>query len=187
MGYALAEALAELGAAVTLVSGPTSLPEPASAPVVRVETALQMHAAVMERIGVCDLFVATAAVADYRPAEPEPRKIKKVEAGLRLHLVRNPDILADVASRSPGPFTVGFAAETERVEDYARAKLAAKGLDLIAANRVGAAEGGFERDENALVVLWRDGRRALPLMPKALLAREVAKLIAERYAETSRG
>lgn len=187
MGYALAEALTELGAAVTLVSGPTSLPEPAIGPVVRVDTALQMHAAVMERVGACDLFVATAAVADYRPAQPEPRKIKKAEAGLRLHLVRNPDILADVAARSPGPFTVGFAAETEQVEDYARAKLAAKGLDLIAANRVGAAEGGFERDENALVVLWNEGRRELPLMPKALLARELAKLIAERYAATSRG
>jgi phosphopantothenoylcysteine decarboxylase/phosphopantothenate--cysteine ligase len=185
MGYALAEALAELGARVTLVSGPTSLPEPASGLRVLVETALEMHAAVMERIAGCDLFVATAAVADYRPAEPEPRKIKKSEGELRLHLVRNPDILADVAALARPPFTVGFAAETDRVEDYARAKLSAKGLDLIAANRVGGAQGGFERDENAVVVLWRDGRRELPLMPKALLARELAQLIAERYAATS--
>jgi len=185
MGYALAEALAELGVRVTLVSGPTSLPEPASGLRVLVETALEMHAAVMERIAGCDLFVATAAVADYRPAEPEPRKIKKSEGELRLHLVRNPDILADVAALARPPFTVGFAAETDRVEDYARAKLSAKGLDLIAANRVGGAQGGFERDENAVVVLWRDGRRELPLMPKALLARELAQLIAERYAATS--
>jgi phosphopantothenoylcysteine decarboxylase/phosphopantothenate--cysteine ligase len=185
MGYALAEALAELGARVTLVSGPTSLPEPASGLRVLVETVLEMHAAVMERIAGCDLFVATAAVADYRPAEPEPRKIKKSEGELRLHLVRNPDILADVAALARPPFTVGFAAETDRVEDYARAKLSAKGLDLIAANRVGGAQGGFERDENAVVVLWRDGRRELPLMPKALLARELAQLIAERYAATS--
>ncbi|MGE5153490.1 MAG: bifunctional phosphopantothenoylcysteine decarboxylase/phosphopantothenate--cysteine ligase CoaBC [Bdellovibrio bacteriovorus] len=185
MGYALAGALAELGAKVVLVSGPTGLPEPACDERVLVETALQMHAAVMERIDACDLFVATAAVADYRPAEAEPRKIKKTEAGLRLHLARNPDILAEVAARSPPPFTVGFAAETERVEDYARGKLVSKGLNLIAANRVGAAVGGFERDENALVVLWRDGRRELPLMPKVQLARELALLIAERYAASS--
>lgn len=182
MGYAMAEALAELGARVVLVSGPTSLAMPASGEWVLVETALQMSDAVMARIDACDLFVATAAVADYRPAQPEPRKIKKGEGELHLHLVRNPDILAEVAARTPRPFTVGFAAETERVEDYARAKLVAKGLDLIAANRVGGAEGGFEQDENALTVLWRDGRRELPLMPKSLLARELAQLIAERYA-----
>lgn len=187
MGYALAEALAELGARVVLVSGPTTLPAPAGSERVRVESAAEMHAAVMERIADCDLFVATAAVADYRPAAPEPRKIKKADGELLLHLVRNPDILAEVAARSPPPFTVGFAAETERLEDHARTKLAAKGLDLIAANRVGGAEGGFERDENAVVVLWRDGRRELPLKPKALLARELAQLIAERYAATSRG
>jgi phosphopantothenoylcysteine decarboxylase/phosphopantothenate--cysteine ligase len=187
MGYALAESLAELGARVVLVSGPTTFPAPAGSERVMVESAAQMHAAVMDRIADCDLFVATAAVADYRPAEPAPRKIKKADGDLRLHLVRNPDILAEVAARSPPPFTVGFAAETERVEDYARAKLVAKGLDLIAANRVGGAEGGFERDENALVVLWRDGRCALPLKPKTLLARDLAQLIAERYAATSRG
>jgi phosphopantothenoylcysteine decarboxylase/phosphopantothenate--cysteine ligase len=187
MGYALAESLAELGARVVLVSGPTTFPAPAGSERVMVESAAQMHAAVMDRIADCDLFVATAAVADYRPAEPAPRKIKKADGDLRLHLVRNPDILAEVAARSPPPFTVGFAAETERVEDYARAKLVAKGLDLIAANRVGGAEGGFERDENALVVLWRDGRRELPLKPKTLLARDLAQLIAERYAATSRG
>jgi phosphopantothenoylcysteine decarboxylase / phosphopantothenate---cysteine ligase len=187
MGYALAEALADLGTSVVLVSGPTSLPEPVCGERVLVETALQMHAAVMEHVGACDLFVATAAVADYRPAEPESRKIKKSAGHLRLHLVRNPDILAEVAARSPPPFTVGFAAETERVEEYARAKLTSKGLNLIAANLVGAAVGGFERDENALVVLWRDGRRELPLMPKVRLARELALLIAERYAASSRG
>jgi phosphopantothenoylcysteine decarboxylase / phosphopantothenate---cysteine ligase len=187
MGYALAEALAELGARVTLVSGPTSLPSPAGPERVLVETATQMHAAVMANIGACDLFAAAAAVADYRPAEPESQKIKKAEGELRLHLVRNPDILAEVAARPHPPFTLGFAAETERLEAHARAKLEAKGLDMIAANRVGGAEGGFEREDNALLVLWRGGRRELPLMPKELLARELAQLIAERYAASTRG
>jgi len=186
MGYALAEALAELGVEVILVSGPTALPTPARCERVPVETAVQMHGAVMERIDGCDLFVAAAAVADYRPAEARPGKIKKTEEDLHLRLVRNPDILTDVAARVRSPFTVGFAAETDRVEEYARAKLADKALDLIAANRVGGPEGGFERDDNALIVLWRDGRRELPLMPKALLARQLAQLIAERYA-SSRG
>lgn len=187
MGYALAEALAGLGARVTLVSGPTGLPAPIRVDRVLVETAAQMHTAVMERIGACDLFAAAAAVADYRPVEPARHKMKKTEGELRLHLVRNPDILAEVAARPRAPFTVGFAAETDQVEDSARDKLRSKGLDMIAANRVGGPQGGFERDENALVVLWREGRRELPLMPKTQLARELAQLIAERYAASTRG
>lgn len=187
MGYALAEALAGLGARVTLVSGPTGLPAPIRVDRVLVETAAQMHTAVMERIGACDLFAAAAAVADYRPVEPARHKMKKTEGELRLHLVRNPDILAEVAARPLAPFTVGFAAETDQVEDSARDKLRSKGLDMIAANRVGGPQGGFERDENALVVLWREGRRELPLMPKTQLARELAQLIAERYAASTRG
>lgn len=187
MGYALAEALADLGSQVVLVSGPTSLPPPARCECVSVETAAQMHATVMDRIAHCDLFAATAAVADYRPAAPEAQKIKKTEGELVLRLVRNPDILAEVAARPQPPFTLGFAAETEHLEAHARAKLVAKGLDLIAANRVGAREGGFERQENALVVLWREGRRDFPLMPKTQLARKLAQLIAERYAASSRG
>ena len=182
MGYAVATALAGLGAAVTLVSGPTALPTPPGISRIDVETALEMHAAVMERAAATDLFVAAAAVADYRPADPAPEKIKKGAAELQLHLVRNPDLLAEVAARPHPPFTVGFAAETERVEEHARAKLDAKRLCMIAANRVGGERGGFESEDNALVVLWPGGRRELPFGPKTRLAEQLALLIAERYA-----
>ncbi|MBN2887282.1 MAG: bifunctional phosphopantothenoylcysteine decarboxylase/phosphopantothenate--cysteine ligase CoaBC, partial [Chromatiaceae bacterium] len=181
MGYALAEALGALGARVALVSGPSTLPDPAVAEMTRVETALEMQAAVRARVADCDLFVASAAVADYRPAEVAPEKIKKRDDELVVRLVRNPDILAEVAARRPRPFVVGFAAETEQLEAHARAKLVNKGLDLIAANAVGAARGGFEREENALLVLWPEGQRSLPMQPKPELARALAALIAERY------
>ncbi|WP_295389138.1 bifunctional phosphopantothenoylcysteine decarboxylase/phosphopantothenate--cysteine ligase CoaBC [uncultured Thiodictyon sp.] len=185
MGYAVATALAELGARVTLVSGPTALPSPAGVARVDVETAGEMHAAVLARVDAVDLFVAAAAVADYRPAAPAPQKIKKADAELVVRLVRNPDILAEVAARPSPPFTVGFAAETDRLEDHALAKLRTKRLRMIAANWVGATEGGFERSDNALTVLWPDGRRELPMMPKTQLARELALLIAERYVASS--
>ncbi|WP_295446220.1 bifunctional phosphopantothenoylcysteine decarboxylase/phosphopantothenate--cysteine ligase CoaBC [uncultured Thiodictyon sp.] len=185
MGYAVAEALAGLGAAVTLISGPTALPTPTGVLRVDVETAREMHSAVLERIAGVSLFVAAAAVADYRPADPVPQKIKKVEAELVVRLVRNPDILAEVAAQPSPPFTVGFAAETDQVEDHALTKLRTKRLHMIAANRVGGAVGGFERNDNALTVLWPDGRRELPMMPKTQLARELALLIAERYVASS--
>jgi len=181
MGYAVAAALAGLGAVVTLVSGPTALPTPAGVARIDVETAAEMHTAVLGHVGAADLFVAAAAVADYRPAAPVAYKIKKTDTQLIVHLVRNPDILAAVAALPDPPFTVGFAAETERVEEQARTKLLAKGLCMIAANQVGAEQGGFERDENALIVLWADGRRDFPMMPKTRLAGELAQLIAERY------
>jgi phosphopantothenoylcysteine decarboxylase / phosphopantothenate---cysteine ligase len=183
MGYALATALSDLGARVTLVSGPTALPSPSVAASIRVETALDMHGAVMARAADCDVFVATAAVADYRPAAPAESKIKKNADELTLRLVRNPDILAEVAALASPPFTVGFAAETDQVEEYARDKLNRKGLNMIAANQVGGERGGFERAENALTVIWRNGRRELPMMDKTRLARELAQLIAERYQE----
>jgi len=183
MGFALAEALETLGARVTLIAGPTALPAPRVAERIDVETALDMHSAVMARAADCDLFVATAAVADYRPVEPAENKIKKNADTLTLHLVRNPDILAEVAARPSPPFTVGFAAETDRVEEYARDKLTRKGLNMIAANHVGGERGGFERAENALTVIWRNGQRELPMMDKTRLARELAILITERYQE----
>jgi phosphopantothenoylcysteine decarboxylase/phosphopantothenate--cysteine ligase len=166
---------------VVLVSGPTSQAEPRVGAIVRVETALEMHEAVMARVEACDLFVATAAVADYRPERPAAAKLKKSAEVLEVRLVRNPDILAEVAARPSPPFTVGFAAETHDLEVHALHKLSAKGLDMIAANRVAGDEGGFEREDNALTVFWADGRRELPLMRKPQLARALAGLIAERF------
>lgn len=187
MGFALAEALAGLGADIELVAGPTSRPTPTGLALTRVETATQMHAAVMERAGRCQLFVAAAAVADYRPARPASAKLKKDSERLTLELERNPDIVRDVAALPERPFTVGFAAETERLEAHARQKLESKRLDLIAANLVAAGRGGFDDDENALLVLWQGGRYTLPMMPKARLAAALALLIAERYAASVTG
>ncbi|MBK1693887.1 bifunctional phosphopantothenoylcysteine decarboxylase/phosphopantothenate--cysteine ligase CoaBC [Chromatium weissei] len=183
MGYALASALINLGAQVVLITGPTVLSTPRVAKIIQVETALEMHRAVMNEIDECTIFIATAAVADYRPMEIATHKIKKDATELTLKLTRNPDILAEVAALKSPPFTVGFAAETENLEQYARAKLSTKKLNMIAANHVGGERGGFERDENALTVFWRDGQLGLPLMSKTQLARELADLIAEHYRE----
>lgn len=185
MGYALAQSLAARGADVVLVSGPSGLAAPTGVELVRVESALEMEAAVMGRIGGCDLFVAAAAVADYRPQVPAREKIKKHQAELSLRLVKNPDILAGVAALPEGPFTVGFAAETEQLEEHALKKLHAKRLDMIAANLVGGELGGFDRAENALLVLWSGGRRSLPMMHKTALADALADLILERYLAQS--
>lgn len=188
MGYALAAGLVDLGAEVTLVSGPTALSCPHRVRCVDVESAAQMHAAVLARAVHCDLFIATAAVADYRPQAPAESKIKKDAAAMTLTLERNADILADVASLPDAPFTVGFAAETDAVERYAVAKLQAKRLDMIAANLVAGERGGFGSGDNALVVLWRGGgRHEFPMMPKARLGIELASLIAERYAASLAG
>jgi len=181
MGYALAGSLAARGAEVILASGPSALAAPHGIERVPVESALEMEAAVMARIGDCDLFVAAAAVSDYRPQAPAEQKIKKDQAELGLRLVKNPDILAQVAALAQGPFTVGFAAETQDLEAHARTKLMAKGLNMIAANLVGGETGGFDRAENALLVLWPGGHKALPLSPKARLADALADLIVERY------
>lgn len=187
MGFALASALRERGSEVTLVAGPTTVPAPAGIARVEVESALEMERAVMERATHCDVFVATAAVADYRPEAPASAKLKKDADRLSLALVRNPDILARVAALPEPPFTVGFAAETDRVEAYAAGKLAAKRLSMIAANRVGDGPGGFESDENALICLWPGGRRELPMMSKPALALALTELIEERYGAQTAG
>jgi phosphopantothenoylcysteine decarboxylase / phosphopantothenate---cysteine ligase len=187
MGYAVAAAARAAGARVTLVSGPTALPSPPGVERVNVVSALEMHSAVMERASHARVFFATAAVADYRPARSAPGKIKKDAPGLELSLVRNPDILCEVAALRPGPFTVGFAAETENLEANARAKLEDKGLDLIAANQVGSAGTGFDADDNALVVLWRTGSRDLGTASKIELARGLVALVAERLGGDAQG
>jgi phosphopantothenoylcysteine decarboxylase/phosphopantothenate--cysteine ligase len=182
MGFAVARAAAEAGAEVTLVSGPVHLATPRDVRRVDVETAVEMHAAVMQRIADSDIFIAAAAVADYAPAESAPQKIKKRGETLDLSLQKTPDILAEVALRLPRPFTVGFAAETEELERHAREKLENKRLDLMAANWVGQGR-GFDRDDNALTVFWRDGAADLGQAPKLELARRLIRFVAERYSK----
>ena len=182
MGYAVAAAAEEEGARVSLVSGPTALPAPPGVDRIEVASAEEMYAEVMARAARCDIFIAAAAVADYRPARFAEQKIKKGDGSAKLDLVRTRDIVADVAAMDDRPFTVGFAAETESVQVHAREKLERKGLDMIAANRVGLPDRGFASESNALSVLWRDGgHQDLGLAPKAELARSLVGLVAERY------
>ena len=183
MGYALAAAAHALGARVTVVSGPVSLQEPRGSEVVRVETAAEMHAATHERIQDADIFIAAAAVSDYRPAETSAQKIKKTRDTMTLELVRSPDILSSVAALDDAPFTVGFAAETENVREYALGKLEGKKLDMIVANRVGP-DCGFDYDDNAAEVLWKGGESVFDKMPKSELAAGLMDLIAARFFET---
>lgn len=181
MGFAVAEAAAQAGAVVTLVSGPVNLPTPPRVERMDVVSAQQMYEAVLSRADQADIFIATAAVADYRPVTCADQKIKKTYDTLTLTLARNPDILATVAALDGGPFTVGFAAETQDVLDYAERKRRDKRLDMIAANQVGIAGSGFESDQNRLHVLWEGGERVLPLADKRALAVALVDLIAERY------
>jgi len=180
MGYAIAEAAAEAGAHVVLVSGPTALPSPPRVERVSVENAAEMREAVMTRIHNCDIFIGAAAVADYTAAAAA-QKIKKHGAHLTLELSRTDDIVAAVAAASPRPYTVAFAAETEDLLARARQKLVAKRLDLVAANWVGQAGMGFDSDDNALTLVWTDGSVEWPLASKTDLARRLISFIAERY------
>ncbi len=180
MGYAVARAAAAQGANVVLISGPVSLPAPPGMDVHHVNTAQEMYDVTHEHVAKADIFVAAAAVADYRPAKTEQQKIKKDKETGNIDLVRCPDILASVAALRTPPFTVGFAAETERVEDHARSKLEKKKLDMIVANQVGD-DRGFDHDENAVNVLWQNGAKEFPKTAKAELARDLIELIAKRY------
>jgi len=179
MGFALAEAARAAGAEVTLVAGPVHLPTPNGVKRIDVESAAQMHEAVDDAVGTADVFIGTAAVADYRPAVVAERKIKKSGERVEIVLERTPDILASVAARAQRPFVVGFAAETHDVENYARGKLESKNLDLIAANEVGD-DKVFDRDDNSLIVLWRDGRVPIGPASKQVVAKELIELIAAR-------
>lgn len=181
MGFAIARAAAEAGAGVTLISGPVHLATPKGVQRVQVETAAEMHTAVMREVAQTDIFVAAAAVADYAPVEIAQEKIKKRNDNLELKLTKTPDILLQVAARVPRPFTVGFAAETEKLEAHAREKLEKKRLDMVAANWVGNGR-GFDRDDNALAVYWKDGAAELGNAPKIELARRLIRLVAEQYS-----
>jgi len=181
MGYAVAEAAAEAGARVTLVSGPTSLATPDRARRIDVSSAEEMHQAVMKIVDQTDIFVAVAAVADYRPASQAQNKIKKNAETLTLELVRNPDILTSVASRNAAPFTVGFAAETNDLLANAQQKLENKGIDIIAANQVGNPDSGFDADHNTLTLIDKEGVTELGQQTKTKLARELIQHIVKRF------
>lgn len=181
MGFALAKAAAKMGAQVTLVSGPVNLNTPDAVKRIDVESAQQMHDAVMNAVGDCDIFIGCAAVADYRPAQMVTQKIKKNNEELTLTFTKNPDILADVARRQQAPFTVGFAAETQDVSRYAKEKLARKNLDMIAANDVSRSDIGFNSDQNALTLFWSDGEKSLDVADKGKLAVQLMHEISARF------
>lgn len=183
MGYALAQAALDSGAKVTLVSGPVALEAIQDAEMIHVETAFEMHNAVIGLAENHDIYIGAAAVADYTPADVKEKKIKKQEDQTTIHLKKTADILAEVAASNNRPFTVGFAAETHDVEQYARKKLEQKNLDMIAANQVGQETGGFDSDLNALQVLWKNGQTELIMTEKTRLARQLIKLIAEKFNE----
>lgn len=181
MGFAVAQAAREAGATVVLVSGPVGLPTPAGVVRVNVESAADMLAAVLRELPGTDIFISTAAVADYRPAQAAEQKIKKTAPTMELSMERTTDVLATVAARAERPFVVGFAAETEAVEQNARSKLMKKNLDMIAANEVGH-DKAFDCEENELIVLGRNGRHYLPRADKVTLARGFMALVAEDFA-----
>ena len=180
MGYALAEAALEQGARVVLISGPTSIAAPRGADIHQVETAQEMYDATHALISEADIFIGTAAVSDYRPVTVQPQKIKKNDETMTIELVKAEDILASVAAKDAAPFTVGFAAETEDLRANAIGKLERKNLHMIVANEVGEGK-GFDNDQNAVTVFWKSGEQALELADKTELARDILKLIAERF------
>jgi phosphopantothenoylcysteine decarboxylase/phosphopantothenate--cysteine ligase len=183
MGYALAIAAQKLGATVTLISGPVNLSPPAKIQTVSVTSAQQMYDAVMQTTHSCDIFIGCAAVADYRVQQKTNQKIKKSESELTLTFVKNPDILNDVAYLANAPFTLGFAAETQNLREYALGKLQRKKLNMIAANDVSDSTIGFNSEQNALTVFWSKGEQKLDVADKPLLAMQLMHLVAQRYTE----
>ncbi|MEM8492379.1 MAG: bifunctional phosphopantothenoylcysteine decarboxylase/phosphopantothenate--cysteine ligase CoaBC [Pseudomonadota bacterium] len=183
MGYALARAALAAGAAVDLVTGPTQIPPPDRVRVTRVETAVEMLEASLKLQPSCDIFIACAAVADYRPAESALQKIKKSDDDTNLRLIPNPDIVSAIAATAPRPFIVGFAAETEHLRRYAAEKRVRKGMDLIVANDVSDPGIGFNSDDNAALLIWEGGEQEVARCSKdALAATVVTKTAALRAA-----
>ena len=178
MGYAVAAAARAAGAQVLLVSGPTALATPPGVERVDVETAAEMHDAVLARAARADVFIAAAAVADWAPVSPAAQKLKKSSGAPSLAFAATPDIVAAVAAQAEPALVVGFAAETERVADHARDKLASKRLDVVVANDVSGGR-AFDADDNELLVVWGGGERSFERAPKAVLAHELISLIAE--------
>ncbi len=179
MGYAIAEAAQKRGAAVTLVSGPTSLPVPEGVTLARITTAAEMFDAVMQHAPENEIVIKAAAVADFAPEKSAAKKIKKEDRGeLKLALKKTPDILASLASVKPRPFIVAFAAETDHVEKNAREKLKRKQADLIVANDVSDASIGFDSDENEVLVIGRSGKaKKLEKAAKSMIANRILDLV----------
>ncbi len=183
MGYALAVAARNAGAKVILVSGPVSIPQPQGVTRIEVESAKEMFASVHKHLDGVDVFIGAAAVADYHVADADvcAGKIKKTAAEMSIDLVRTPDVLASVARLADRPFTVGFAAETDNLRDYALGKLEKKNLNMIVANLVGP-NLGFDADRNAVEVFWPAGEKSFPLTDKGELAAALIDLITTQYA-----
>ena len=181
MGFAIAEAAKNAGASVTLIAGPVSLATPIGCERVDILSADDMLGTCKNTLDTCDIFIATAAVADYKATQVADNKIKKTGDELTLTFTKNPDILATVAQQERKPFCVGFAAESQNVEAYARGKLVNKNLDMIAANDITADGLGFNSDSNALHVIWPDGDEKLPATSKSALAIQLVALISEQY------
>ncbi|MDO8344709.1 MAG: bifunctional phosphopantothenoylcysteine decarboxylase/phosphopantothenate--cysteine ligase CoaBC [Cellvibrio sp.] len=180
MGYALAQAAAEAGAETILISGPTQLATPARVKRIDVISAQDMHSASLDEAKGCDLFIAAAAVADYRPAQIAAQKMKKGESDtLMVSLVKNPDIVASIAALDPKPFTVGFAAESENLLEYARAKLVRKNLDLVVANNISDSQIGFNSDDNAVILVDKNSTIEISQRSKQQLARELIARLAQ--------
>jgi phosphopantothenoylcysteine decarboxylase/phosphopantothenate--cysteine ligase len=179
MGFAVAAAAREAGAHVTIVTGPVQLPTPVGITRINVESARDMYAAVHRQVADTDVFIAAAAVADFQPVSVAKHKIKKQGVAVKLELEPAPDIIKSVADMAKRPFVVGFAAETDNVEDNARSKLKRKKLDMIAANQVGDGI-AFDCEDNALTVLWPGGKVEVARGPKIDVARQLIALIASR-------
>ncbi|MDX7986376.1 bifunctional phosphopantothenoylcysteine decarboxylase/phosphopantothenate--cysteine ligase CoaBC [Xenorhabdus sp. 12] len=187
MGFSIAQAAAERGAKVTLISGPVNLPTPAGIRRIDVTSALEMHEQVQATATSQDIFIGCAAVSDYRSKQIAPEKIKKQGDEMTFTLIKNPDIVASVAALEKNrPFVVGFAAETQNVEEYARGKLKQKHLDLICANDVSLSGHGFNSDTNALHLFWHDGSVHLPHSGKLQLSHRLLDEIFKRYDEKNR-
>ncbi len=182
MGYAIASAAKRLGAEVVLVSGPVALEAPEGVNRHLVESAKEMHEETLEHAKTADIFIATAAVSDYSPANIADQKIKKTEDRLSLDLNYNPDILFNISHQFPDLFSVGFAAETEDLIKHAKGKLERKKLDMIVANPVGKNQ-GFDQDTNQVEIIWKDGQLSLPEKNKAELAVEIMEIVSERYSQ----
>ena len=182
MGYSIATAFSDAGYTTTLISGPTALPPPTNVECVNIMSAQQMHDAVHEKITTSDIFISVAAVADYRPQKIMTNKIKKSEQTMQVSFIRNPDILKSVTSLDKHPFTVGFAAETENVIKYAKAKLENKNLDMIIANEVGDGK-AFGQSTNKLIVISKKSKRVLGPDSKLNLAKDLVTIITDKYED----